>query len=115
MKTIRIRGKFTIEGDVKWAKGIKQPLERAEIELLQFEDIYGSPARLVRFSSYPQTKVETEIKTLEKEIEDLRGKSTHGNCCTCQDCKNFHDDCKCEEIKAKKNKIAVLTERKTNG
>ena len=52
MKTIRIKGKFTIDGDVKWTKNIKQPLVEAEIQLLEFEDIYGSPARLIRFSSY---------------------------------------------------------------
>ena len=60
MKTIKIKGKFIIEGDVKWTKSIQQPLEEAEIELLQFEDIYGSPARLVRFSSYPKITAKTE-------------------------------------------------------
>jgi len=30
------------------------------------------------------------------------GKSTHGNCCTCETCRHHHDDCVCEhnEIEA---------------
>ncbi len=42
--------------------------------------------------------VQDTLCELDKKIEGLRGNSTHGNCCTCQDCKNYHDDCKCEEI-----------------
>lgn len=32
-------------------------------------------------------------------------KPTHGNCCTCQDCGNYHDDCTCLEKEAK---ISIL-------
>ncbi len=35
----------------------------------------------------------------------LIGNSTHGNCCTCEKCKNFHDDCMCQAIERIKQKI----------
>lgn len=33
----------------------------------------------------------------------LKGTSTHGNCCTCTTCKNYHDDCTCEFTEALKD------------
>ena len=36
------------------------------------------------------------IEMVKAWIEDkLRGTSTHGNCCTCTTCRNYHDDCMC--------------------
>ena len=32
--------------------------------------------------------------------EQLKGKSSHGNCCSCTACKNYHDECKCSSISA---------------
>lgn len=32
---------------------------------------------------------------MEKEVVPKR-KPTHGNCCTCQDCGYYHDECVCE-------------------
>lgn len=47
-------------------------------------------------------EVKSKMKTKEEiidRIRKLRGTSTHGNCCTCQTCRNYHDECTCEEIK----------------
>lgn len=34
-----------------------------------------------------------ELKCSDKHIKRI---STHGSCCTCQKCGNFHDDCICQ-------------------
>lgn len=36
-------------------------------------------------------------------LDALKGKSTHGNCCTCIDCHNYHDECTCEKISEAKS------------
>ncbi len=51
------------------------------------------------------------IKDLEDSIKSLKGKSTHGNCCTCQDCKNYHDECNCETIKKLESKAEELRKK----
>lgn len=53
------------------------------------------------------------LSVIDNEIESYTGTSTHGNCCTCQKCKQYHDDCTCAEIEAlKKLKEKLATEEK---
>jgi len=40
------------------------------------------------------------VDLINEHIKSYRGTSTHGNCCTCVDCKNYHDDCNCAQINA---------------
>ena len=44
------------------------------------------------------TKFTQHIENIVKKRLTYFGKSTHGNCCTCQRCNNYHDSCKCWEL-----------------
>ena len=38
------------------------------------------------------------IEQRDEILKSLEGNSTHGNCCTCTKCKNYHDECMCYAI-----------------
>ena len=42
-------------------------------------------------------------RVVDREIRRLQGTSTHGTCCTCQECKNLYDDCSCLQIRTLKD------------
>jgi len=50
-----------------------------------------------------------KLKAFAEEVSELfvdqpivqTRKPTHGNCCTCQTCGEYHDDCQCGEIEEK--------------
>ena len=43
-----------------------------------------------------------------KTIKELTGTSTHGNCCSCGKCHNYHDDCNCEKIETLKEVLELI-------
>ncbi len=49
-----------------------------------------------------------KAKELKEKFESLMGDSTHGNCCTCEKCRNWHDDCTCEKRRNIKNNVREL-------
>lgn len=49
-------------------------------------------------------------EAIKRIKEKFIGNSTHGNCCTCTDCKNYHDDCKCDIIKEFKEFFNIIEE-----
>ncbi len=67
----------------------------------------GSPADTIPEQDVPKELYEL-IEGLENSIKNLKGNSTHGNCCTCQDCKNYHDECNCEMIKKLEDRAEEL-------
>lgn len=73
-------------------------------DLLTPEDISNSATAIVREESELQANdvlLAEQIKgIIDDEIKSYYGCSTHGNCCTCGKCKNYHDDCMCAEIDA---------------
>lgn len=60
------------------------------------------------FSEYPDAELTTKsLLTLFQKVVDKVvgqkdiGNSNHGNCCTCQTCKHWHDECMCRENELK--------------
>lgn len=43
-----------------------------------------------------------------KTIKELIGNSTHGNCCSCTECHNYHDECNCEKIETLKEVLELI-------
>lgn len=58
------------------------------------------------FNELVKAQAERIIERLEKRAR--KGTSTHGNCCTCVNCKEYHDDCRCEEIKTYRTTIDII-------
>ncbi len=48
------------------------------------------------------------INYLKYRITQLKRKPTHGNCCTCQDCGQPHDECTCDKIRYIEREIEKL-------
>lgn len=57
-----------------------------------------------------QKAVEEDLKA---RIAGLKRKPTHGNCCTCQSCGQYHDDCNCEVIAVLEAQLATNTKGDT--
>ena len=53
---------------------------------------------------------ELRQETIKRIKEKFMGNSTHGNCCSCTDCRNYHDDCKCDIIKEFKDFFNITEE-----
>lgn len=51
-------------------------------------------------NDYAKGKIASAKTAIQKAVGECVkakiGTSNHGNCCTCQTCRNFHDDCTCE-------------------
>lgn len=60
-----------------------------------------------------QREREEMREKIEAKIVALRGNGGHGNCCMCTECKNYHDDCTCAEIRTLKDLLSSLQEETT--
>lgn len=71
-------------------------------KLLSYKEI---EAVMKVVSTHTQSKLEAFAEEVSELLVDQpivqTRKPTHGNCCTCQTCGEYHDDCQCGEIEEK--------------
>jgi hypothetical protein len=70
-----------------------------------FLDSYGQTWQAIAKDNLTKIIAERDQEwrdKIEAKIKGKIGKSTHGNCCSCTACHNYHDECKCAEITALK-------------
>lgn len=61
-----------------------------------------------RYGKHNWAECTGKYTTCEKLIQKRIGTSTHGNCCSCTECKNAHEDCTCDEIRLIKEVKSVV-------
>jgi hypothetical protein len=59
-------------------------------------------------ASFKNLLLEAQKQVWQQTIDANTRKPTHGNCCTCQSCGQYHDDCTCEIVNYAKDRLAEL-------